>query len=316
MLKCLVTFLCLIAGVLGAPGRLFAEAMPPFRVFGYLPDYRIEKIDARVGKLVTDVIFYSIEPTPEGGLDQRRLTPETLRILNKIRDEGARIHLTLGGGNRSAGFSFLVANEKACDRFVQEVTDLTETHKFDGIDVNWEFPKTVAEHEGFSKLLRMLQQELEKRGRTLSIAVAPWQQLSAETIEAVDFVHLMAYDNSGEHSTLDYAIQQAARMQKRKVPAAKLNLGIPFYGRNVEHRRAVTYAEIVRRHQPQTEIDRVGEIYFNGPDTVQQKVQFARNEKLAGVMIWELGQDVPESLTLLQTVRQAAQVGECKTSGR
>ena len=44
------------------------------------------------------------------------------------------------------------------------------------------------------------------------------------------------------------------------------------------------------------------DIYFNGLDTLRRKTQFARQSGLAGVMVWEIGQDAREPNSLIQVI--------------
>ena len=65
------------------------------------------------------------------------------------------------------------------------------------------------------------------------------------------------------------------------------------------------YTEIVAQFNPQPNVDQVGQMYFNGPDTVRQKVKLAVNSKLGGVMVWELGQDANGQQSLLRVIQKA-----------
>ncbi len=67
----------------------------------------------------------------------------------------------------------------------------------------------------------------------------------------------------------------------------------------------MTYGEIVSRFHPKPDVDEVDGFYFNGPQTIEQKVKLAQERKLAGIMIWELGQDSSGSAALLPVIRAA-----------
>ena len=53
-------------------------------MIAYLPDYRIGTVDPCAYASITDLIFFSIEPTPTGGLDAARLTPGARYGLAKV----------------------------------------------------------------------------------------------------------------------------------------------------------------------------------------------------------------------------------------
>ena len=49
--------------------------------------------------------------------------------------------------------------------------------------------------------------------------------------------------------------------------------------------------------------DEINGYAFNGSSTIMQKVRHARQKKLAGIMIWETGQDDPrEEFSLLKAI--------------
>lgn len=80
----------------------------------------------------------------------------------------------------------------------------------DGIDIDWEFPQEE-EWDSFSLLLVQLKQLLSSQPQpiALSVALYPQQnQLNTEAMQALDRIHLMAYDQfdqQGFHSTLQTA---------------------------------------------------------------------------------------------------------------
>ncbi|AIN96950.1 chitinase [Leishmania panamensis] len=90
----------------------------------------------------------------------------------------------------------------------------------------------------------------------------------------------------------------------------KLTLGIPFYGRHREDRRRQpeTYDRLWRsiqqwarkKHPAWVEggaelraLNNYGGYSFTGYNDVKRKMRLARAANLSGIMIWELGQDVP-----------------------
>jgi chitinase len=57
--------------------------------------------------------------------------------------KGLKVLVAIGGWNDSAGdkYSRLVNNPGARARFISHVTDFIEKHNFDGLDLDWEYPK-------------------------------------------------------------------------------------------------------------------------------------------------------------------------------
>ena len=79
-----------------------------------------------------------------------------------------------------------------------------------------------------------------------------------------------------------------------------------FNGRNIKKRNdSKTYSEIVTTYHPAAGVDEVDGIYFNGINTIQKKTRYAIENKLAGIMIWEIGQDTFDDTSLLGAVNRS-----------
>ena len=53
-------------------------------------------------------------------------------------------------------------------------------------------------------------------------------------------------------------------------------------------------------------MDEFDSVYYNGVATIKQKVELAKKEGLAGVMIWEISQDTGDDNSLLKAIQDAA----------
>lgn len=278
----------------------------PFRVAAYLPDYRVGALDPAMLSRVTDLIFFSLEPTPDGGIDSVRLTPEIMAKLLAFRQHPA-LHLwvAFGGWERSAGFAPMTTDAVKRRRFVQALTQFCLSRRFDGADFDWEHPADLKEEASYTALLTETRQAFAPHGLRLSVTIASWQRLDPAAIAAVDVVNLMSYDHEGRHSTFAQAQMDAAGLLHQGVPSQKLCLGLPFYGRDIaKPDTALAYADIVSQYHPTPDVDEVNGVYFNGIQTVQQKARWALGQHLDGVMVWELGQDAPGEHSLLKAIHQ------------
>jgi chitinase len=288
-----------------------------FRIVGYLPEYRLRSFPPDDSRFVTDLVYFSVSPGSNGdaGLDQ--IKPESLKLLENIRVKlGVRLHLCVGGWNRSKGFSALSASPEARQRLAEQLVTFCIQRHFAGVDIDWEHPHSPAELSNQGKLLATLHRAFVPHKLELSMAVAGWQELTPEAIGAVERIHLMAYDADGKHSTLDFAKKDLDRLLQRGVPAEKICLGVPFYGRKIaDHGRSITYGEIVNRYHPAADVDEVDGFYFNGPRTIERKTKLALDRKLGGIMIWELGQDATGPSRLLPLIRQTV-VGSLMDNGK
>lgn len=289
------------------PEPPFQQEETNFGIIGYLPEYRMSSIPESVGEMVTDLIFFSLEPTIAGGLENSRFTPEIALKLSRIREKGCRIHVAVGGWGRSSGFAGLARNETLRSAFIDQVLNFCLSNQLSGVDYDWEFPQNSAEEQAYSDLIKDTAALFHENELTVSVAVNISQQFDSSTYAALDRVHIMSYDHGGRHSTFDQAKTDVSVFLAQNVPSEKLYLGLPFYGRGISDRNlTMTYAEIVSTHEPGPHIDEIGGIYFNGINTIFEKTEYAMDKQLGGVMIWEVGQDSYENASLLETIRETA----------
>jgi GH18 family chitinase len=190
---------------------------------------------------------------------------------------------------------------------LKAIIGFCQKNQFDGVDLDWEHPANASEEKDYATLLVELKKGLAPHQLEASVAVAGWQGLSAEALGAVDRIHLMAYDARGRHSTPAFAEADVARLIQRGAPPDKICLGVPFYGRGITNaEKALSYAQLVQKYHPAPEIDEVDGIYFNGIKTIERKTRYALENKLGGIMIWEMGQDTNDEQSLLRAIRRVA----------
>jgi chitinase len=164
---------------------------------------------------------------------------------------GGKVLLLLGGD-----FSALETTPSILPTLVSNLTAFLNDNSYDGLDIDWEFPQTNADHDAFVSLLQALRQALPSPKYTISIDVAPWGGVDygfGESVQYVDYLNIMMYDCAGpwtDDGQLNSPIiwdrsdpepyecvpggsaQQTIQIYAGgyRVPLAKLNLGMPFYG--------------------------------------------------------------------------------------
>ena len=189
-----------------------------------------------------------------------------------------------------------------------ELITMCDAYGFDGIDVDWEFPRAGKESSRqYEDLMLDLADRLHSKGKILTCAVCSGVAAKGEILPdgegqtkkvlgACDFVNIMAYDGGDgpDHSTYDFAVACAEYWRDtREIPGEKLNLGLPFYGRPSWS----TYEKLIQLDQTASERDifllEGQEVFYNGIPTIQKKTRYAK-ENLGGVMIWEITQDTQD----------------------
>lgn len=277
---------------------------PRFRVAAYLPDYRMADFKPDDAKGVNELILFSATPRDDGTIDLAGLRKAPLKKLKewKARENG-RLILALGGWGRSQSFASVAASLEKSKKLAANALETCRGMGLDGVDLDWEHPKSNAEADDYARLLSHLHGALMPDGKIVSITVAGWQPLSPKTYQEVDCIQLMAYDHQGRHSTFESVAEEVNKLIEKGVPKEKLRLGLPFYGRGIKDaQKTVIYSQIVAQYHPKPDVDEVDSVYFNGPDTIRRKVKFAKEQRLAGVMVWEIGQDARGADSLLRVV--------------
>ncbi|MBX3110496.1 MAG: glycoside hydrolase family 18 protein [Fimbriimonadaceae bacterium] len=280
----------------------------PFRVAGYLPDWRAASFQESWAKGLTEVIVFSASPKSDGSLDTRLLDQFPWDKLRSLREkQGLRVTFAVGGwGRGTANFPVVAHDPKLRQAFAVSVNMTCDKYRLDGVDFDWEHPKNPTEEADYGKLLQAVKESFKGKDRTTSLTIAGWQKLPRSAFAYADFVQVMAYDHEGKHSTMEDTVKDLDLVAALGAKPAQTVLGLPFYGRTYRNQRSeATYADLAGRFKLKPGDDTAGDFYFNGPETVAAKVALAQKRKLAGVMIWEIGQDTTGSLSLLAAINRA-----------
>jgi GH18 family chitinase len=306
MRNAVVLLVCLLPAF-AVPANYQTEPATDFRVVGYLPNYRAADFDLAAARGLTDLIVFSAEPASDGGLSLDRLKKLPWTRLREFKTrQRVRLLLCVGGWERSKHFAAVSASDQAREKFAKSAVKVCLDERLDGIDFDWEHPKSDKEEAAYAALLEACRDAFRPHGLVLSVTMAPWQKLPGTAWRAVDAVQIMSYDHKGRHSTFDAAKADVKALLDQGAPKEKIVLGLPFYGRGVtDSSKTLTYRQLVGKFKLPPETDEVDSIYFNGPATIRRKTQFALESGLGGVMVWELGQDAEGKQSLLGVIREA-----------
>ncbi|XP_063232762.1 probable chitinase 10 [Bacillus rossius redtenbacheri] len=190
------------------------------------------------------------------------------------KKKGVKVSLALGGWNDSAGdkYSRLVNSPSARRRFVKQVLEFLDKYGFDGLDLDWEYPKCwqvdcdkgpESDKQAFAALVRELRQAFQPRGLLLSSAVSPSKTVidAGYDVKALgenlDWVAVMTYDFHGQwdkktghvaplyfHEDDDFYFFNANYSVNywisEGVPRRKIVMGMPMYGQSFTLAQAST----------------------------------------------------------------------------
>ena len=268
------------------------------RFVGYLPHYR--QVPPQLPNHLTHAIYAFVLPYPDGTLDSLPVPENFSFFKRRANTIGAKVGVLIGGwnGGDDSAFEALAGSLATRTTFVTSVIALLQQHDIDGVDLDWEFPDSIESGKNFSLLVNQLATALKKHNKFFSIAVPALGQharyFSVDTLSKADFINVMAYDSGRtHHSDMAFAKESLAYWDKRKLPRAKVNLGIPFYSRP----NPQSYADLVKTDPQNAQRDDNGETYWNGIPTVQAKTDLALS-RVGGILVWELGQDATGKLSL------------------
>lgn len=272
--------------------------------------------------IVTHVNYAFAIPTKDGHVLPLE-NPELARaVIQKAHENGAKVCISLGGWSYEdipleATFWEGTNTPEKIRTMANEIVAMAEEFGFDGVDVDWEYPRTNdGSKEQYEMLIGLLHDLLKPKGMLLTAAVLAGLDSKNEPIrsaaEAQDrpsfdklhWLNLMTYDCDGpKHSTYDFAVNCVKYwVEDRGFEPEKLNLGLPFYGRPFPG----DYRLLLDADPEALEKDMVvmdgREIWYNGRDTLRRKVALAKEYGMGGVMVWEISHDCTDPDKSLLTV--------------
>ena len=178
--------------------------------------------------------------------------PDRLRMIVALKQQNPSLKVMLSvGGWGSGRFSEMAASEQNRKAFVKDCRRKVDEFGLDGIDIDWEYPTQSSagissspdDTRNFTLLMRDLRRELGKKKLLTAATVCDAKYIDFKScIQYMDFVNVMAYDmgNPPHHHAALYpsaisshitSSQAVEEHLKAGVPASKLVMGMPFYGR-------------------------------------------------------------------------------------
>lgn len=304
-------------------------------LIGYVQDFRDPSaIDY---KELTHVIFSFAHPTKDGGI---LMNGETAKInlktmVKKAHEHQTKVLLAVGGWYHIEGgesydyFKAAISNNTSRTKLVDELIHLTKAENLDGIDIDYEHPRSNEDAKNLSIFIKALDEKLSKLDKELTIAVySKIHSVTGTEIQSVvydsnmfkhvDYVNIMAYDGQwdGEYNAANLSpyrfaenivIYWSTLFNNLNIPKDKLVLGVPFYAQpeNVSINQ-MSFGAIVEANPENAKRDSVklnGTTYhYNGIQTMLKKTNLAVGNGFGGIMIWELGHDVSGDLSLTSTI--------------
>ncbi len=187
-------------------------------------------------------------------------------IIDLAHNAGTKVMVSIGGWTLSDNFPTIAASPSKRALFASECNRLLKFYKFDGIDIDWEYPGfadhsgTINDKQNFTLLLQQIKDSITTLGiqnnKTYKLSACfSADPTKADDIEwnnivpILDMINLMSYDFFGafdckaNHNSPLYAptsgdpnfnIHSSFNMLTTtyNVPSNKINIGTAFYGRS------------------------------------------------------------------------------------
>lgn len=243
-----------------------------YATFGDLP---VEQIP---WKRLTHVCHAFLRVDADGAVAASDAVPNP-SLTADARRNGVRALVSLGGGQTLRGLEKATASDAALGRLVEAIGRVVVDGGYDGVDIDWEFPRNAATRDGFTRLVRALRAELDRVGdddqRLLLTAAVSASDFFGQWIDAeevvprLDWLNVMTYDMSGPWARVAAhpapllassadpesgwrSVSAAMRYwQDRGAPREKLVVGVPLFGRAmpVDQPHAVLDPNLAAKHR-------------------------------------------------------------------
>ena len=249
---------------------------------------------------------------------------ERLRQIVALKEKAPHLKVLLSiGGWGSGRFSEMAADEQNRLSFAKDCQRVIQEFGLDGIDIDWEYPTVSAANissspddtDNFTLLMRDIRQAIGKDKLLTMASVASAKFVNFRAImDDIDFVNIMSYDMANapqHHSTLyrasisgELTCDDAVKAHiDSGVPAERLVLGMPFYGRggkilsNRNYRDIAFNEEYIEQWNDTAKVPYLinkEETLILGYDNVRSlsiKCKYVLEKGLLGGMYWEYSGD-------------------------
>ena len=235
---------------------------------GYLPNYANYPITKINWKIFTHVAWFSINGDASGNLSGLGTT-QAKAFTALAHQNNSKAIICVGGGGAGGRFQS-ATGASALPKFIANLVSFMQANGFDGIDIDWEDGIIQAQ---YLALFKGLAAEFDKLTPRPILTVATFMGLAGNTAPAaqyIDQINLMSYYATMTGGDVPVP-QQIKAFTDKGVAKAKLGVG---YGYDTDN-----------------EVDAPNSM-GNGPDgnpkDVAAKCQYAIDQNLGGIMIWEI----------------------------
>lgn len=294
-----------------------------FKVVAYYPSWSSNGLSKLRFDVITHVNYAFAIPTTSGGLRPLENPEIAKQVISKAHKNKAKALLAVGGWSYheiplESTFKSATSTKAKRDKLIKNILSMVNKYGFDGVDMDWEHPRMDDNSKKqYELFMTALAKKLHNQNKLLTSAVVGGVTADGVTLydaaahsdtvlKAVDWINVMAYDGGdGErHSSYNYAMNCAKYWKTtRSLPATKVVLGLPFYGRPSFSSYETILSIDKNAYKKNTATLNGTKVYYNGMALIKKKTEYAK-KNLGGVMIWEITQDTTTKKHSLLTAIQ------------
>lgn len=312
--------------------EVFVAKNSKYKSVAYFPSWR--SYTGNNWDKITHVFLCFGEVKSDGSINVDEVKKSLSSTITKAHENGVYVLLSLGGGTETNGFTEALLNELSRKKITESCLKVIDDLKIDGIDVDyemWDYYES-ADNEKKSieleKLFKELRSDMSK-GSILSTAISPsyirYKGIKASMIQYLDLVNLMIYDATGpwsgstvgSHSSWDFFLSSIELAKQINTPNEKIIAGVPFYGYKFKSAtsavgaESIIYSDIVKQYPGAEDKNEISDafLYYDGKPMIKQKSKYVVDNKLGGIMFWEITQDSDiASKSLLEVIDSVLEI--------
>lgn len=267
---------------------------------------------------------------------------ERFNQVKKLKERNSNLKILLSFTNgvdnsdnhQDGGFSALAKSPQMRKQFAEDCRRFVQQEGIDGIDIDWEFPGMTfgnnaydpsVDVENFTLLMKELRETLSSSTLLTYAGYCKnkqqvgngWKYIDVKAVDPyVDFVNIMTYDIVGAPGHQSPLNKPSATWDCQRsvneylnagVPANKLVLGIPFYGRaNFNSGGSINYRDIINLSTSEgyvidnwdeegsvPYVTKNGEFYcgYDNPRSIAAKGTWLLGLGMKGMMFWDYDGD-------------------------
>jgi len=192
----------------------------------------------------THIIHFAAAPNSDGTVDLHYLTQSEISSIIAARPAGKKVIVAFKDNDSNMNAFAAATSPATIATFTNNLVNFVNSNGYDGIDIDWEANINTTQ---FQNLLARLRSALP--GKVIAMDAGNWgsmQTVAAGAASSLDQVNVMCYDmdtpgngytwfndallQNGNTSlmTCDWRVRA---MTSAGLPASKVGIGIPYYGR-------------------------------------------------------------------------------------